>query len=134
MGKYGFQRGWGQKDSAKDGGNKTDNVRGAQNNKTERLRGAGAKSGDSDAAACRTELNAYSQAAGLGVGATTWMELGESRAAEEVSRSMGVQGMARGQASPKGSQRTPRTGPEGSSPLYRGTATAEEGPGRSGRV
>ena len=33
------------------------------------------------AAACRTELNAYSQAAGLGVGATTWMELGESRAA-----------------------------------------------------
>ena len=38
------------------------------------------------AAACRTELNAYSQAAGLGVGATTWMELGESRAAEEVSR------------------------------------------------
>ena len=86
------------------------------------------------AAACRTELNAYSQAAGLGVGATTWMELGESRAAEEVSRSMGVQGMARGQASPKGSQRTPRTGPEGSSPLYRGTATAEGGPGRSGRV
>ena len=86
------------------------------------------------AAACRTELNAYSQAAGLGVGATTWMELGESRAAEEVSRSMGVQGMARGQASPKGSQRTPRTGPEGSSPLYRGTATAEDGPGRAGRV
>ena len=30
------------------------------------------------AAACRTELNAYSQAAGLGVGATTWMELGKA--------------------------------------------------------
>ena len=59
---------------------------------------------------------------------------GKSRAAEEVSRSLGVQGMATSQASPKGSQRTPRTGPEGSSPLYRGTATAEEGPGGSGRV
>ena len=87
------------------------------------------------ASACRTELNAYSQAAGLGVGATTWMELGgKSRAAGNVSKSLGVQGMATGQASPMGSQRTPRTGPEGSSPLYRGTATAEEGPGRAGRV
>ena len=76
----------------------------------------------------------YNPQVGYQLGATTWMELGESRAAEEVSRSMGVQGMAGGQASPKGSQRTPRTGPEGSSPLYRGTATAEEGPGRSGRV
>ena len=46
MGKYGFQRGGGQKDAAKGGGNKTDNVRGAQNNnKTERPRGAEAKSG-----------------------------------------------------------------------------------------
>ena len=68
-------------------------------------------------------------------GATTWMELGgKSRAAGNVSKSLGVQGMATGQASPMGSQRTPRTGPEGSSPLYRGTATAEEGPGRAGRV
>ena len=86
------------------------------------------------AAACRTELNAYSQAAGLGVGATTWMELGESRATGNVSKPLGVQGMAAGQASSLWDQRTPRTGPEGSSPLYRGAATAEEGPGRSGRV
>ena len=82
------------------------------------------------AAACRTELNAYSQAAGLGVGATTYMD----GARGEVNRSLGVQGMATGQTSPMGSQRTPRTGPEGSSPLYRGTATAEEGPGGSGPV
>ena len=68
------------------------------------------------------------------LGATTWMELGESRAAEEVSRSVGVQGMATGQAGPMGSQRTPRTGPEGSGPLYRGPVTAEEEPGRAGRV
>ena len=107
MGKYGNQRSWGHKDTAKDGGSKSESVRGAQNNnKTERPRGAEAKGGGIDV----------------------------TRAAEEVSRSMGVQGMARGQASPKGSQRTPRTGPEGSSPLYRGTATAEEGPGRAGRV
>ena len=40
MGKYGNQRSWGHKDTAKDGGSKTENVRGAQNNnKTERPRG-----------------------------------------------------------------------------------------------
>ena len=81
MGKYGNQRSWGHKDTAKDGGSKSESVRGAQNNnKTERPRGAEAKGGGIDV----------------------------TRAAEEVSRSMGVQGMARGQASPKGSQRTPR--------------------------
>ena len=66
------------------------------------------------AAACRAELNAHipSQAAGLGVGATTWMELGESRATGEVSKPLGVQGMAAGQASSLWDQRTPRTGPE----------------------
>ena len=49
MGKYGNQRSWGHKDTAKDGGSKTENVRGAQNNnKTERPRGAEAKSGGID--------------------------------------------------------------------------------------
>ena len=67
-------------------------------------------------------------------GATTWMELGESRATGNASMPLGVQGMAAGQASSLWDQRTPRTGPEGSSPLYRGPATAEEGPGRAGRV
>ena len=49
MGKYGNQRSWGHKDTAKDGGSKSENVRGAQNNnKTERPRGAEAKSGGID--------------------------------------------------------------------------------------
>ena len=49
MGKYGNQRSWGHKDTAKDGGSKSESVRGAQNNnKTERPRGAEAKSGGID--------------------------------------------------------------------------------------
>ena len=48
MGKYGYQQRWGQKDSAKEGGSKTDNAHGAPTKKTERLRGADAKSGGSD--------------------------------------------------------------------------------------
>ena len=49
MGKYGYQQRWGQKDSAKEGGSKTDNAHGAPTKKTERLRGADATSGGSDA-------------------------------------------------------------------------------------
>ena len=53
----------------------------------------------------------------------TWMELGESRAiyTGDVSKPLGVQGMAAGQASSLWDQRTPRKGPEGStgSRLYR---------------
>ena len=49
MGKYGNQQRWGQKDSAKEGGSKTDNAHGAPTKKTERLRGADATSGGSDA-------------------------------------------------------------------------------------